>query len=121
MAQHNDLGKEGESRAKSYLQSKGYTILHTNWRYKHKEIDLIAKKDGWLIFVEVKTRTQGGMQTAEQSITTSKMRYLVEAADAYITENERKEEAQFDLIAINVNQGSWEMLHIKEAFNPMDI
>ncbi len=121
MAQHNQLGQRGESKARNYLEAQGYTILHTNWRYKHKEIDLVASKDGYLVFVEVKTRSFGGMQAAEESITTSKMRYLIEAAEAYITTYERKEEVRFDVLALTFGQGDWQIKHIKEAFNAMDI
>ncbi len=121
MAQHNRLGQRGESKAKSYLEERGYTILHTNWRYKYKEIDLVASKGNYLVFVEVKTRTFGGMQTAEESITTNKMRYLIEAAEAYITAYGRKEEVRFDVLALTFGQGVWQIIHIKEAFNAMDV
>ncbi len=121
MAQHNTLGQKGEEKAKNYLQEQGYMILHTNWRYKHKEIDLVAKKDGLLVFVEVKTRTAGGMQVAEDSITHSKMRFLIDAAEAYVQKYDRMEEVQFDVLALTFEQGNWEITHIKEAFNAMDI
>ena len=39
MAQHNDLGKEGEALAAQWLVSKGYTLLHRNWRHAYHEID----------------------------------------------------------------------------------
>ncbi len=50
------IGNWGENIAKEYLERKGYTILETNWRFKHKEVDLIVFKDG-VVGVEVKTRT----------------------------------------------------------------
>ncbi|MBP5136262.1 MAG: YraN family protein [Paludibacteraceae bacterium] len=43
MAKHNELGAKGEELAKQLLVGKGYQILHTNWRYKHEEIDIIAR------------------------------------------------------------------------------
>ena len=42
MAQHNDLGKEGEALAAQWLVSKGYTLLHRNWRHAYHEIEIIA-------------------------------------------------------------------------------
>ena len=54
MAKHNKLGKEGELIAFMVLQRDGFTILETNWRFQKAEIDIIAKKDGFLIFTEVK-------------------------------------------------------------------
>ena len=50
------IGNWGENIAKEYLERKGYTILETNWHFKHKEVDLIVFKDG-IVGVEVKTRT----------------------------------------------------------------
>ena len=58
MAAHNELGKEGELLAANHLQSEGYVIRHRNWRCGHKELDIVAEKDGTLVFVEVKTRNR---------------------------------------------------------------
>lgn len=49
------IGNWGESVAKNYLENKGYTILETNWRHHHFELDIIAYKNG-VVGVEVKTR-----------------------------------------------------------------
>ncbi|HRN47849.1 MAG TPA: YraN family protein, partial [Niabella sp.] len=57
MATHNDLGKTGEELAVQYFITRGYEILNQNWRFSHYEIDLIAKKNNKLHFIEVKTRT----------------------------------------------------------------
>lgn len=57
MAVHNDLGREGESIAKQYLEGKGYEVLDENWTHGKAEIDLIVYKDGIMVFVEVKART----------------------------------------------------------------
>ena len=56
MAKYNQLGKEGELIAFMVLQRDGFTILETNWRFQKAKIDIIARKDGFLIFTEVKTR-----------------------------------------------------------------
>ena len=51
------LGQEGEKIAIKYLQRLGYTIIEENFRCKSGEIDIIAKEDNEIIFIEVKTRT----------------------------------------------------------------
>ena len=56
MAHHNDFGKWGEDVAVNDLQENGFEILARNWRHEHKEIDIIAQREGKLYFVEVKTR-----------------------------------------------------------------
>lgn len=53
------IGNWGERVAKKYLENKGYTILETNWRNGHKEMDIIAYQKV-IIGVEVKTRTSLG-------------------------------------------------------------
>lgn len=121
MAEHNKLGNKGEQMAQDYLRENDYQILHTNWRYKHKEIDIVAKKDSFLCIVEVKTRTAGGQQTPQESITMSKMRYLMEAADAYVVQFGRQEEVRFDVLAITVGNGKANVEHIPDAFNAMEI
>ena len=55
MAAHNELGLLGENIAAKRLASKGYEILERQWHCKHKEIDIIARKDNILAIVEVKT------------------------------------------------------------------
>lgn len=51
----NIIGRWGEDIAKNYLKNNGYTILEINWRYKHRELDLIVFKNR-VIGIEVKTR-----------------------------------------------------------------
>ena len=51
------IGDRGEALAQKYLESKKYEILECNWRYSRAEIDIIAKHEDILIFVEVKTRS----------------------------------------------------------------
>ena len=52
-----DLGASGEAIVSSYLESVGVKVIARNWRIKEGEIDLIARDDGTLIFVEVKSRS----------------------------------------------------------------
>ena len=49
-------GNYGENLAAEYLIKKGFEIIARNYRYRRCEIDIIARKENWTIFVEVKTR-----------------------------------------------------------------
>lgn len=53
-------GKHGEELAAVYLQAQGYQIVFRNFYSKYGELDIVAKKNNLLVFVEVKTRTQIG-------------------------------------------------------------
>lgn len=118
MASHNELGKKGEKWAKNYLLEKGYEILHANWRWNHKEIDLIAKDGDYLVFCEVKTRQTDYFQTPGDTISWQKQQFLIEAADFYINENDVNLDARFDLLVIYTHKDPPEIIHIKEAFLP---
>ena len=55
MAEHNEIGKIGENVAKTFLMKQGFSIIEQNYRILQGEIDIIAKKDSALHFVEVKS------------------------------------------------------------------
>ena len=55
MAEHNEIGKIGENMTKTFLMKQGFDILEQNYRIFQGEIDIIAKKDNILHFVEVKS------------------------------------------------------------------
>ena len=73
MAAHNEFGIEGEDKAANYLIREGYTILDRNWRSGHKELDIVAEKDGTLVVAEVKTRTSSKYGNPEDAVTPRKI------------------------------------------------
>ena len=76
MAEHNELGKEGEDEAAHYLTERGYHIRHRNWRRRRNELDIVAEKDNQLIIVEVKTRRNEAYGHPEDAITNRKIRVV---------------------------------------------
>jgi putative endonuclease len=119
MAQHNQLGKKGEMIAKQYLENIGYRILHENWRFRHKEIDLICKENAILVFVEVKTRSADFFQKPYESVDTKKQEFLIEAAEAFIESYTEFSELRFDVISIVQRPNQSPIIeHIREAFIP---
>lgn len=68
MATHNELGRLGEDEALFYLTLKGYHLLDRNWRFEHYEIDIVAEWHGEIVFVEVKTRSQGSTAAAMEAV-----------------------------------------------------
>lgn len=116
MAQHNILGKEGEKQATAFLTARHYTILHTNWRYRRNELDIVAAKDGELVIVEVKTRSADCLMPPEEAVDGNKIRRMVAAAEAYIHQFNIDMPVRFDIISIIKHNGGYEVEHIDNAF-----
>lgn len=118
MAVHNVLGKAGEDAAVTYLERNGYTIRDRNWRKNHLELDIVATKDGELIVVEVKTRSNTDFIEPQDAVNWQKVRRIVVAADAYIKHYSIDAPVRFDIVTAIGEKGNFEIEHIKEAFYP---
>ncbi|MDX2444763.1 MAG: YraN family protein [Bacteroidales bacterium] len=114
----NKLGKTGENIATRYLINKGYKILHRNWFFNKKEIDIVAQKNNLLVIVEVKARTDDGFEKPGDLVDKRKENFLVEATDAYIREFEVDMEVQFDVIFVFFHSEKPVIEHIESAFYP---
>ena len=116
MAKHNDLGTKGEQKAVFFLQKNGFIILETNWRYKKNEIDIIARKDEFVVVVEVKTRSTDYLDDIINVVSNKQKRFLVESINSYIEEKDINMEVRFDIVFIVGDK----IEHIENAFNPFD-
>jgi putative endonuclease len=95
------VGRWGEDVAVEFLSVKGYSVLARNVRSAHGEIDIVASKDGLLVFVEVKTRSSHSFAYPEESVTRRKQTYMLSAAEDYLKEHpESSDSWQFDVIAV---------------------
>jgi putative endonuclease len=81
------LGDFGERLAATHLEAGGYTVITRNYRTREGEIDVIARKDGVLAFVEVRSRRGTRMGSAAESITRSKAERMVMMAEAYASQH----------------------------------
>lgn len=118
MAKHNEIGKLGEQIAQKYLETEGYTILETNWRWGRGEIDLIAQYKDVLVFVEVKTRSNTDFGQPEEAITVKKQNLFYELATEYMYRTGHEEEFRFDIVAIVLNPVQ-DLKHYQDAFFPV--
>ena len=75
----NKSGVWGEIFAARYLRDNGYKIITGNFRSRMGEIDLVAQKGKYMCFVEVKTRTEGGMFPPADAVDREKRKRLVKA------------------------------------------
>jgi putative endonuclease len=119
MAVHLDLGRKGESLAKTFLEGLGYEILDENWTHGKAEVDLIAYKDRIIIFAEVKTRTGNRFGEPEDFVDLRKQRLLADAADEYIYLMNHQGEVRFDIVSILFDRNeNYTLKHIEDAFWP---
>lgn len=119
MAEHNDTGKWGEQEATDYLVSQGYAIVARNARLGTVEVDIIAMKDGDIIFAEVKTRSNEDEDPA-LAVDARKLSRLCRAADTYVRTYDIKADPRLDLLSITGTQeaGMQRLDHYKNIYLP---
>ena len=82
-------GKYGEDVAVDFLRKRGFEILERNFRYsKYSEIDIVAKKDKIVYFIEVKYRTNSIFGMPLESITKSKLEKIKKGVSYYISKHQ---------------------------------
>jgi putative endonuclease len=111
------LGKIGEELAGKYLHSLGYEILEKNYRRYRGEIDIIAKDENFLVFVEVKTARSSRFGAPIYRINMKKKRQLGKIAMAYYQEkNLYDQDSRFDIVTVTFFGKKPEINHIQNAF-----
>jgi putative endonuclease len=99
---HNQIvGKWGEDIAANFLTRHGFALIGRNVRTPEGEIDLILKKEGELVFCEVKTRSLGEYGYPEDAVTDEKMEHMLASAESYLGEHpEFAENWRIDVVAV---------------------
>jgi putative endonuclease len=121
-SQHLALGAEGEARAATHLKRRGYRIVARNVRAGGVEIDLIARRGSWTIFIEVKTRRSRRTGLPEEAVDARKRARLVRGAAAWLHEHARTgTRVRFDVVVCEVDSASrWRLRHLPGAFDAGD-
>ena len=113
-------GKWGEERAAAYLRLKGYRILEKNYRVPQGEIDLIAVRNGTLVFVEVKSRKGTSQGTPLEAVSPHKVGRLSAAAAVYLSRQaETPKGCRFDVVTLGPEKnwmGLAKIRHVENAF-----
>jgi len=111
------LGKHFEEYATNYLKEKGYKILDRNFNCSYGEIDIIAKKDNILCFIEVKARSKKDFGSPLEAITINKQKRMVKVAQYYCLKNNLKETPlRFEAIGIDLSFNPPRIEHIMNIF-----
>lgn len=113
------LGDRGERLAAGFLADRGWMILHRNYRIGHREIDLVARRDEVVAFVEVKTRGGLGYGHPLEAITRKKRKEIQQVAAAWIEAHGSPDDVyRFDAIAILLPAGGGDAVieHVEDAW-----
>ena len=78
------LGERGEKFAGRYLRRRGYRILVRRFKTRAGEIDIVCRQDGWLAFVEVKTRKSDDFGAPSEAVTKEKQKHMSRVALEYL-------------------------------------
>ncbi len=116
MNESQDLGQKGEKHAAALLEEKGYTIRHRNWRTGKLEVDIVAENEEFVVFVEVKTRTEDFLVEPRNAVNREKQRSMMFAAENYIKRYDIGKEGRFDIITLVWNGKTFVADHIEDAF-----
>ena len=108
-----ETGKKAEELAAAFLQAKGLTIIEKNFRAKVGEIDIVAKDQDEIIFVEVRARASRDFGGAAASVGGAKRRKLIRAAHLWLQARGWDGACRFDVVAIDAGR----LEHLPAAFD----
>jgi putative endonuclease len=95
-----DIGFEKEKEVVAYLKRLKYKILDTNFKTHFGEIDIIAKQDDTIVFIEVKYRKSSFSGTPQESVTYSKQQKIIKSSIVYLKQNNIKNNIRFDIVSV---------------------
>ncbi len=109
-------GNRGESLAAEFLKKKGFEIVARNYRFRKCEIDLIARRENWTIFVEVKTRSYSYYGQPEEFVDAQQAKRIFDAAEEYIFSTNWMGHIRFDIVSVIMGSVP-EIIHFEDAIN----
>lgn len=112
------FGKEAEVAAEQNLRRQGYRILGRNIRFSNGELDIVAKKDDTIVFVEVKARRTDQFGGASYAITPQKQQRLIHLAAQYLAQHQLSQSpSRFDVMLYQSDaQQGGHLEHVVNAF-----
>lgn len=110
-------GKLGESLTVSYLKNKNIDVITTNYHSRHGEIDIVAKDEKFIIFIEVKLRKKNSLVCPGEAVNRAKQQKIIKTAYDYLLKNDFKLQPRFDVSEVElINDKSFKINYIKNAF-----
>jgi putative endonuclease len=112
------LGEEGERIAEAWLLRRGWRILERRFRSGHRDVDLIAEREGVVAFVEVKARRGTSFGDPVEAVNWRKQRELGRSAAVWIARyGGGKQTFRFDVIGVLMHESGARVRHVENAFS----
>ncbi len=114
------LGEEGERRVAEYLKQHGYIIVKRNFKDRFGEIDIIAENKSYLVFVEVKTRSEDSYVSGFEAVDVKKQQRVYKTGMLFLKRLHIDLIPRFDVAEVNVKNENgeeiWNLNYMENAF-----
>ena len=111
----HEIGKIGENIATKYLEKLGYIIIERNFVANQGEIDIIARNEKELVFIEVKTRTNMQFGRPADAVNETKRKHLISTVRYYLYNKHLENEfVRIDVIEVYIFKNKFKINHIKQ-------
>ncbi|MBR4880673.1 MAG: YraN family protein [Clostridia bacterium] len=120
---NKEIGDYGERLARRYLKLRLYRIIDTNYKTRHGEIDIIAKKGRYIVFVEVKTRKEEHTESYGRpalAVNYQKRQHIRHGVKSYLVRSNTDLSPRIDIIEVYLREKGHRIEHIKNAFGAVE-
>lgn len=114
-----ELGRRGERRAAWFYRLRGYRIVERNLHMRGGEIDLIVRRGGTLVFVEVKTRQSLLAGYGVDAVDRRKKLQIISLTSAYLARHPHDGEVRHDIVSLFWTGWRFLISHYPDAFRPI--
>lgn len=116
MYRRHIIGREGEEIVTDYLLKNKYEIIERNFECRQGEIDIIARDEEEIVFIEVKTRTNSLYGLPSEAVNKIKQSHIKKVIKYYLYKNKLENSfVRIDVIEVKINKGNYYINHIKKA------
>ncbi|MCD4847509.1 MAG: YraN family protein [Candidatus Aegiribacteria sp.] len=115
----SDISRGAEGFVCEWLQARGWTVVARNFRTRRAEVDIIAKSNGILAFVEVKFASDGSTTMPLEKIDSKKQARIIHAAGFYLAKHDPQDQIRFDVAVVRGTSSEFRMdTYLEDAFRP---
>lgn len=113
----NYLGRYAEMNAANYLRDNGYYLVAHSYKSRFGEIDLIARNDKYIAFVEVKARNENSIATPREFVDDKKQKKIIATSSIFLSRHKTDLQPRFDVIEVYMQDNKIKSIkHLENAF-----